>query len=537
MTLIDVLSFTHIPKRTFSFKEAIHASLREGSFPSQETFNEWVENYECYDPLSHREDIITHWKNFLCLSLFCHIAKLDSTCLEKKILSFEKRHVDETDQYIKVLIALNHILNGLPVPSVGVNLLESGAALIHLIDYCPWLSLPFTPKHFELGVFLSIYSLLCKEHSDELINGIRKMAHWQMNTLDCQCIPYSGVFVREVEGNPLHHLCMSYLLFRCASLFDHSSPFLYTSQSALAEIIKRSKREEIYVDTLWVLIDEWLRKQIVSPCHEVSLEGSVYDPSTALVGFRNVDQHVICTLHGVQTGLGTIKQEDVSIVTYGPHYLPFGDCTRFGIQGNAVTDRGVRRSQIDLRKNSFKIEGCVRLLDEPDDSCVLGKFRGIWLDVIQEFKDPIFSVKTTFLCLDKLDGVAFTFFVKASKAVINSRIFPKGKLERYEGVNTPIRFEGKTGSICLNALQYNGRIEIIPLAGEKHFWGADFLVAYFIEDSQKQIEWQIELQQVQKIPSEGQSMVAQQVNDATMTSEFIDRQESQKQIHRYTEKI
>ncbi len=52
-----------------------------------------------------------------------------------------------------MLVALNHALAKMPIPEVGPCLLESGAALIDLHEYCPWLSLPYTPYHYEYGIY------------------------------------------------------------------------------------------------------------------------------------------------------------------------------------------------------------------------------------------------------------------------------------------------------------------------------------------------------------------------------------------------
>lgn len=489
MVLLEVLNPAFLSKEGSSFERSVYSFLKEGIVPTQEEFDEWVFGCKFINSSYDKESSLAYWKTLLSLALFCRLANLDRSSIGRKILSCERGLSDETDQYVRALISLNHILGGLPVPTVGIHLLESGAALISTRDYCPWLSLPFTPQHFEFGLFLALLVLLNDSQAD-LRESVLKIARWQMNTLDHHCKPQSGLFVREMDGDVINHLCKSYLLFRCAALFDPASSFLKVSHSALEEL----KKQDFPLPILWLLIDKWLDGHKNVSGGEVSLQENIYDPSTALVGIRCPDHEIVCTLHGVQTGLGTLRQKDVSIVTYGPQYYPLSDCQRFGIQGNALTDKGLRRSQIEMQKNSFSIHGCVRLLDEPStEESSLGKFRGIWIDISQTFEGSIFSVKASFLCLDPIEGVAFTFFIKALKYSIHSRSYSKGKLEKYEGENAPILFEGATGSVNLKALNYEGKIEVIPLSGEHSFWEADFLVAYPIKDLQKQIEWQIEL--------------------------------------------
>lgn len=526
MVLLDALNPAILSKELSAFERSAYAFLKNGTAPTQEEFDEWVFSCTFVNSSYDKESSLTCWKTLLSLSLFCLLTHLDRSSITRKILSCEKIVSDETDQYVRSLIALNHVLGGLPIPNVGIHLLESGAALISSRDYCPWLSLPFSPQHFELGIFLSLLNLLNDTEVD-LRESVLKIARWQMNTLDHSCKPQSGLFVREIEGDVINQLWTSYLLFRCAALFDPDSSFLKMSHRSFEELKQHFQKQDSAAPILWLLIDKWLdghktqsrghlfqlnrddlvtkamnvahsesdsQREPLPPEREFSLQENIYDPSTALVGVRYPDREVICTLHGVQTGLGTLRQKDVSIVTYGPHYYPLSDCQRFGIQGNALTDNGIRRSQIEMQNQSFSIQGCVRLLDEPstDESC-LGKFRGIWIDISQTLESSIFSVKASFLCLDPIEGVAFTFFIKALKYSVHSRTYSKGKLEKYEGENAPILFEGKTGCVNLKALNYEGKIEVIPLAGEHNFWEADFLVSYPIKDLQKQIEWQIEL--------------------------------------------
>ncbi len=240
-------------------------------------------------------------------------------------------------------------------------------------------------------------------------------------------------------------------------------------------------------------MERWLEQYKIYSSAALSLPENIYDPSTALVGYRSTSQHVICTLHGGHTGLGMLRVEDIEIVNYGPQYLPLSDCQGFGIEGNALSDQGIRRSMIEGRRQTFVLKGCTRLIDQPSSSPFdIGQFRGIWLEVVQEFKRPHFYLKTTFLGLDGWESVAFSFFVKARCCRTQSQqmLYPR-TLERYEGEVQTLIFEGHQAALELRSLFTQGTLKVIPLGGGNNFWGADFLVAYLLHSDQRQYQWHI----------------------------------------------
>jgi hypothetical protein len=196
-------------------------------------------------------------------------------------------------------------------------------------------------------------------------------------------------------------------------------------------------------------------------------------------------------LHGSHTGLGVLRHDDIEIVNYGPQYLPLGECQGFGIEGNALSDHGMRRSTIEWRRGGFSLKGCTRLVDQPSSLLEVGKFRGIWLEVAQEFKKPHFYLKTTFLGLDGWDAVAFSFFVKASCCKIQSQVLYPRTLERYDGESHTLLLQGREHQLEICPIAFKGVMQVIPLAGGDNFWGADFLVAYLMTSDCRHYQWHI----------------------------------------------
>jgi hypothetical protein len=144
---------------------------------------------------------------------------------------------------------------------------------------------------------------------------------------------------------------------------------------------------------------------------------------------------------------------------------------------------------IEWRRGSFILKGCTRLVDQPSSSLEGEKFRGIWLEVAQEFKKPHFYLKTMFLGLDGWDSVAFSFFIKAALCKVQSQSLHPRTLERYEGEAQLLLLEGQENILELRPLSFKGTMQVIPLAGGDNFWGADFLVAYFMTPNQRHYQW------------------------------------------------
>lgn len=468
------------------FEQVVSQFLKSQILPSEEIVEECI----WQEPLLSEEKTIENWKQLLAVNLLCNLADLQSGDMAAKVRLFERHPWNQSSQYFRVLVALNHAFAKMPIPEVGAHLLESGAGLIDLHEYCPWQSLPYTPHHFEFGIFLCLLALITKR--PDLQEIVLQLAHWQLNTLDAKAKPLPGLFVREHESNGLQHLILSYLLFRSAAILKGETPFAAVAEAARKGMQEYQGQTE-KMHPIWPLIEKWLEQYQVLPSVPLALSEQIYDASTALVGYRSPAQHVICTLHGEHTGLGALRFGDVEIVNYGPQYLPLGECHGFGIEGNALSDHGMRRSTIEWRPHFFSLKGCTRLVDQPSTSPFeMGKFRGIWLEVMQEFKKPHFYLKTNFLGLDGWEAVVFSFFVKADKCKLSSQqlLLPR-TLERYEGEVQTLTFETQQSVLELRSLSFKGSMQVIPLAGGNNFWGADFLIAYALSPDQRQYQWHV----------------------------------------------
>jgi hypothetical protein len=390
-----------------------------------------------------------------------------------------------------VILSLIRHLAGLPPESISLNILEGGATQLQTGDYRPWEAQPYAPDHARCGVLLCLLAYLTK--ADDLRDTVFRIAKWHLNTLDADFFPMVGLFSREKNGSPSLHLIWNYLFFYAVGSLMGEPKYVGLSERYVGFLDGISASADLKVAPLLPLIEELIRKERRNTKREVlSLSEHVYDSSMALVGTRNGSSHVVCTLRGGYSGLGSLRVGDVRILSYGPHHLPLEECLGFGIEGNHSVDHGVRQSWIDVAPSGFSLKGCVRLVDHPifssDPVFHFGKLSGIWLEVEQLFQSPHFYLRTQFLGFEGWGSLAFSFFVKAQRCSVASQSLTARSLNRYEGEVHDVLLEGEEGLIRLNSSQ-GSSMQIIPLGSNENFWGADFLIAYMLDSKQSAYDW------------------------------------------------
>ena len=211
------------------FERTVAEFLRSPSIPLPEDI---IEECVWQEPLLSEEVSLQNWKRLLAFNLLCELSSSHQKEMSAKVRLFGRHPWNQSSQYFRSLVAINHAFAKMPVPEVGAHLLESGAALIDLHEYCPWLSLPYHPQHVEFGLFISLLALLTKRQ--DLQEIVLQLARWQLNTLDASARPLNGLFVREKEGKSFQHLCLSYLLFRSAASLTEEPSFAAAAEWSLA---------------------------------------------------------------------------------------------------------------------------------------------------------------------------------------------------------------------------------------------------------------------------------------------------------------
>lgn len=153
------------------------------------------------------------------------------------------------------------------------------------------------------------------------------------------------------------------------------------------------------------------------------------------------------TFSGSGVSNGAIRSETVQIPAFGPQIAPLSDSEKFGI----------------------------RFLKNPDDLWSSPAFcPGVWYEMKGSAGLPV-RLDTIFYGKPE-EPLFFSFFVKADCAMVGSEKLQAKSLQRYGGVSQPVLFDD---SLCI-ACDPPAKLEVIPLAGDKSFWGADYLAAFEI---------------------------------------------------------
>lgn len=172
------------------------------------------------------------------------------------------------------------------------------------------------------------------------------------------------------------------------------------------------------------------------------------------------------SLEGVHGGFGHIQAKGASIVTMGPHFFPLGLSDLYGIYRTKDSF-----DDVHIAKDPFAFKGWTRLAHKQKPS-------DLWMEVSAKEDGETLKLSVKFLHFTDFSPVSMVFFVKANKVVVNPffEVYPSS-LERYQGGSEKVSLSD--GALTLNA-QFEGEMQVIPLAGGPYFWGADFLVAYAI---------------------------------------------------------
>jgi len=177
---------------------------------------------------------------------------------------------------------------------------------------------------------------------------------------------------------------------------------------------------------------------------DVPCSVALFSPQTLF--FHSTDTQGALSLLGRRTSLGTFRSKDIEVRAFGPQILPLNDPKGFGIE---------------------------RTLSGDDGWTQISALPEVWLQVKYFFEN---GLDLRFLGLSVETPLNFSFYIKAPQAQIGPSQFLPKSLARYQGMSRPVLF-GKTFQIQST---FSTKMELIPLAGEGCFWGAEFLLSFEI---------------------------------------------------------
>lgn len=308
--------------------------------------------------------------------------------------------------------------NHLGQPKLHLHPLKSGAIPLFERGFFPWGALPYPKEHALLGSLL----VNLEELGDQVL--VSNMASFQQATLDHHKKPIRSLFLQE--GGALSH--------------------------------ELEEANDVFFQAL---------NMTPSDTH------SFIDHEIGIIAKRTEHHTVLCVGSGCKSGMGAFLAHDVGIVNFGPQLLPLGDCGGFGLAG--------RGKNINIEEQ--KLSYLCRLAVSSDRNTGFSKlqdsgYSALWLEAEMEANEKSLSLKVSLEGLRPLNTLVFTLFGKGKTCVVSSshKLHPRS-LDRYEGPVQSIEFCSEKGSVCVEGCSGFSSMEVIPLAGDESYWGADFLLA------------------------------------------------------------
>jgi len=159
-----------------------------------------------------------------------------------------------------------------------------------------------------------------------------------------------------------------------------------------------------------------------------------------------------------RSGCLSYMKEGIGVISMGPSFFPLCDLNTFGIIGQATA-----KSCASFQKQF------------PNGKTEIG-----WMHWTKKEQGEFLSLVFRTIAPEELYPMALCVFIKAEEVAIQGGITLKPKtLDKYQDVVRAIHCKGDGKIFTINP-SHRGEMQVIPLAGGAHFFGADFLLAFVI---------------------------------------------------------
>lgn len=384
-------------------------------------------------------------------------------------------------------------------PQVVPKTVFGGSAPFEPEGYLSWGQIPMGRYHPELGV---IWLLLGRKTGQMgFLNGALHIGSWELSFSKFNGEPFPGLFSCEADYDEAEHSAWRILLF--SLLYQHTHDKKYD----LPQLRDRENWEMLRVQNPFA---EYLRSMIFS--EEFPRSVSAEAPAHLLVSDVGLNLHRRCdpelslffTTSGGRTGLGGFSYKSIEVVTYAPHLYPLDEAEGFGV--STLPHLSTLRSQFSNEEECVRCNGTARLNSiphtehsQPWNQFREGEYQPAWLDVEQILKgNNRIEVETKIRSFAPLPELAFTFFVKASGVRMDDVEAIPNQLRHFVMEVSTLEIIGEDCSVRLfqhvdNIPLERYSVEVIPLGGNRAFWGSDFLISFRYGRPDLKNRWILEL--------------------------------------------
>ncbi|MCC5831723.1 MAG: hypothetical protein JJU12_01595 [Chlamydiales bacterium] len=193
------------------------------------------------------------------------------------------------------------------------------------------------------------------------------------------------------------------------------------------------------------------------------------DSELGIVFHRTPEQTVVCLASGCKSGMATFLVRQGGVLNLGLQLLPLGECAGFGLAG--------RGRNIEISENAL---GYICRLAAPHDRDTGipwlkdSGYSAAWVESACAIHPDRLSLACTLEGFRPLTDLLFTCFLKADACFVagSHKLNPRS-LDRYQGPPQTIKIDGLT----ITPEAGFRVMEVVPLAGDESFWGADFMMS------------------------------------------------------------
>jgi hypothetical protein len=354
------------------------------------------------------------------------------------------------------LVLLAHLLKFEPL-SIESQQMPNGATCLDALGYIKGAQLPEPSQLAELGSLWMILGVVLKKEA--LIYAGLKAALWQTHTLDHRGLPHFSLWCRASTFRPSHLAYSNHLLFTLAYRLTSDPGFNHAAQ-----IQKHHGWDPVSLaGKLLTLVPE----KISTPLKPTS-KPFAEEMTVGLMKFMTPQWSMACSLSGWNSGVFSYHKHHAAIVNSGPQIAPLDDLEKFGVDRTcSLTSRTFNEITWEKTQFNFRMKGWTKIYAHP-----------AWMQIEAYYEAQKLKLSCHLQEDRPSENLAMVFYLKGDQLVIGGKeTLQGGSLERYQGKAVPLELRAEDEKIFIEPLG-DHEMQIIPLAGGEHFWGAHFLVAF-----------------------------------------------------------
>lgn len=327
----------------------------------------------------------------------------------------------------EVLQALTVLKGGLSNQALNLKPFKSGAVPLFTRSLFPWGGLPYPEEHALLG------TLLMELKNPEFQEIARGMVPFQYATVDHNGVPLASLFVQERR-------------------FDRA--ILSSKSAAFLSHFPAQPKEFLFVDR-----------------------------ELGVIVLKEPNATVACLASGCKSGMLSFLHRDVGVLNFGPQLSPVENCEGFGLAG-----RG-QNIVLEVSEKNFSLSSYCRLAaPNPRKACLEriedSGYSGLWVETEARGNPHSLELVSKFKGTASTEGATYSLFGRGAKCLISgSHQLKPRSLDRYRGPIQPLAFISEEASVQVVVTGGAVQMEVIPLAHDTSFWGADFLVSFKLAQS------------------------------------------------------